>query len=58
VWNPAITTFAPPLAEMGRRASREILDAIETWEGSPTGEPEVIQLRGELRVRESVSEPA
>lgn len=58
VWNPAITTFAPPLAEMGRRASREILDAIETWDGGPSGEPDVIQLRGELRVRDSVSAPS
>ncbi|MDF2822622.1 MAG: LacI family transcriptional regulator [Mycobacterium sp.] len=57
VWNPAITTFAPPLAEMGRRASMEILSAIEAWDGQPAAQPQVIRLAGELRVRDSVTAP-
>ncbi len=55
VWNPAITTFAPPLADMGRRASREILTAIDKWDGNPPQHPASIQMDGELRVRESVA---
>ncbi|MDV3126147.1 LacI family transcriptional regulator [Mycobacterium sp. 21AC1] len=55
VWNPAITTFAPPLADMGRRASREILAAIDTWDGRPAKRPAVIQMEGELRIRDSVA---
>jgi LacI family transcriptional regulator len=58
VWNPAITTFAPPLADMGRRASREILAAIDGWDGAPATQPTVIQMQGELRVRDSVAAPA
>ena len=58
VWTPAITTFAPPLADMGRRASREILTAIDTWDQKHAKNPMVIQMEGELRIRESVAAPS
>lgn len=57
VWTPAITTYAPPLAEMGRRAGRELVSAMEQWDNDGPPEPVVIQLRGDLRIRESVAAP-
>lgn len=57
VWQPAITTYAPPLAEMGRRASTELLAAIQHWEDRPQPAAEIIRMSGELRVRDSISSP-
>jgi LacI family transcriptional regulator len=53
-WSPGITTFSPPLAEMGRRAGREILALIEGG-GDGDAVPHEIRLEGELIVRESVA---
>lgn len=52
-WSPGITTFSPPLAEMGRLAGREILTLIEQGV-DPTAPPRVVRLGGHLIVRESV----
>lgn len=58
VWTPAITTFAPPLAEMGRRAGRELVAAMDHRDEDNPPEPAVIRLRGDLRIRRSVTAPA
>lgn len=57
VWTPGITTYAPPLAAMGLRASREIVAAIQRWDEHGAPAPEVIRLAGSLRLRESVGRP-
>lgn len=53
-WSPGITTFSPPLAEMGRRAGQRILELIEDGP-ERDGSPLVTRLGGELVVRDSVS---
>ncbi|MGP3536099.1 LacI family DNA-binding transcriptional regulator [Microbacterium sp. RD1] len=53
VWSPAITTFSPPLAEMGRRAGREILALIEHGDDRDAMTPPV-RLAGELIIRDSI----
>jgi LacI family transcriptional regulator len=56
IWRPAITTFAPPLREMGRRAAAEILRLVDA--DGPPREPEPIRMPGVLQVRGSVGPPA
>ena len=56
VWPPGITTFSPPLAEMGRRASHEIISLIEKTESG--SEPQVTRLAGEVILRSSVAPPS
>jgi LacI family transcriptional regulator len=51
LWQPGITTFAPPLAEMGRRAALELIARI----GRTTAPPATtIRLAGEVKVRGSI----
>ncbi|OLL71432.1 transcriptional regulator, LacI family [Pseudonocardia sp. Ae168_Ps1] len=52
IWQPGITTFAPPLAEMGRRAAHELIAAMGEEPGPAGG---TIRLPGELRIRGSVT---
>ena len=47
IWGPGITTFAPPLAEMGARAAQILLDLING--DHPV--PEVNRIKGQLRLR-------
>jgi LacI family transcriptional regulator, galactose operon repressor len=52
IWQPAITTFAPPLPEMGRRAAEALLALINDGpESSPSGH---IRIPGDVRIRHSV----
>ncbi|MCM3847033.1 LacI family transcriptional regulator [Pseudonocardia sp. DR1-2] len=51
IWRPAITTFAPPLADMGRHAARRLIAAM-SGEEPETG---ILRLAGEVRTRGSVS---
>jgi LacI family transcriptional regulator len=55
LWQPAITTFAPPLAEMGRRAAHELVARIG---GDAAPAATTIRLAGEVRRRDSVRAPA
>ncbi|MET0191425.1 MAG: LacI family DNA-binding transcriptional regulator [Pseudonocardia sediminis] len=55
VWRPGITTYVPPLAEMGRRAARELLTAIR--DETPSA-PSVVRLAGAVRIRGSVRDHA
>lgn len=57
VWQPGITTFSPPLADMGRRAGREIVALI--GQNTPRGaNPALVRLDGEIIVRSSVVQRA
>lgn len=52
IWQPAITTYAPPLPEMGRRAAEALLALINDGpEPPPSGH---IRIPGEVRIRRSV----
>jgi LacI family transcriptional regulator len=52
IWQPGITTYAPPLPRMGRRAA-EILLALMAEE-STAGASEPERIRGSVRMRRSV----
>lgn len=47
IWGPGITTFAPPLAEMGARAAEILLDLISGDQRVPS----VNKIPGEIRFR-------
>ena len=52
IWQPAITTYAPPLPEMGRRAAETLLALINGGpEPAPSGH---LRIGGEVRIRHSV----
>lgn len=50
IWRPAITTFAPPLADMGRHAARRLIAAM----AGEAPEAGILRLAGEVRTRGSV----
>ncbi|MNT99040.1 putative HTH-type transcriptional repressor ExuR [compost metagenome] len=52
--SPALTTVKRPIEEISRQGARVLLESIE----QKTLAPEIIYLRTELVVRESVAEPA
>ena len=52
IWQPGLTTYAPPLPEMGRRAAQTLL-ALMDYDAAPPP-PGPMLLPGELRVRGSV----
>ena len=60
VWGPGITTFAPPLAEMGARAAEILLDLINGGEPAPevTRIPGAMRLRGTLPRARPANTPA
>ena len=47
IWGPGITTFAPPLAEMGAKAAEVLLDLINGLEPAHV----VSRIPGTLRIR-------
>ena len=52
VWQPGITTYAPPLPEMGRRAAETLLALLdEDAPAPPTGAQRML---GTVRIRQSV----
>jgi len=52
IWQPAITTYAPPLPEMGRRAAEALLALINDGPApAPSGH---LRIGGEVRIRDSV----
>jgi len=53
--DPALTTVAQPLGEIGRTAIQLLLDRIE---GRTTGPPREIRLPGQLVIRNSTGSPA
>ncbi|WP_243653422.1 LacI family DNA-binding transcriptional regulator [Pseudonocardia endophytica] len=58
IWRPSITTFAPPLAEMGREAGKAILAAISAdGAAERPARPHVLRLPGRLQLRESIQPP-
>lgn len=58
IWRPPITTFAPPLSEMGRQAGRAILAAVGSRGSTQQpGKPRVIRLPGRLQLRGSIRPP-
>jgi LacI family transcriptional regulator len=52
VWQPGITTYAPPLPEMGRRAAETLLALLDGDAPAPPTGPQ--RLLGSLRIRDSV----
>jgi LacI family transcriptional regulator len=53
IWQPPITTYAPPLAEMGRLAADTLLALLEDRGAHP--DPAPIRVPGVVRVRRSVA---
>ncbi|GAA1276379.1 LacI family DNA-binding transcriptional regulator [Arthrobacter pascens] len=51
IWGPGITTFAPPLAEMGARAAETLLQLIDGNQPAAT----INRIPGELRLRGTLS---
>ncbi|OPX10784.1 hypothetical protein B1790_10535 [Mycobacterium sp. AT1] len=57
-FSPAITCYAPPLAEIGRAAATAILNHIgEPTDRLRTTAPTVTKLHGDIRIRGSLVEP-
>ena len=53
VWQPGITTYAPPLAEMGRIAAETLLNLLD--EPGTANAPEPIRVAGTVITRSSVA---
>ncbi|HEY5855901.1 MAG TPA: LacI family DNA-binding transcriptional regulator, partial [Aldersonia sp.] len=56
VFPPGLTSYAPPLADMGRIAAERILGALDN-PSTQSGAPEIVRLPGSIRVRASVGAP-
>lgn len=52
IWQPSITTYAPPLPRMGRRAAEILLSLMQDDDPAGLAEPE--RISGRVRVRRSV----
>ena len=53
IWGPGITTFAPPLAQMGAKAAEILLDLINGHEPTDT----LSRIPGALRIRGTLGRP-
>jgi len=59
-FRPRLTTVAQPTLEMGRQATRMLLDKIKCWkegEGEGKEEGKVVALKAELQIRDSTAPP-
>lgn len=52
IWQPSITTYAPPLPQMGRRAAEIILTLMEN--DTETSTPELERIPGTVKMRQSI----